>query len=255
MLYWENEFGFSILIDFHKPDCWEIVGFHFDLLKPQNVEQRLRNYTRCMRWMIHFPIFSMLECFQKKRLVHACAVSKDEKAIVLAGLNKVGKSSLGHYIYAHFGFNYLSDNFLLTDGKFVYAFPEKERLSPDSVRKLKIHDASEQLVYGKHHIAVDTQRIEVQATAEAVFIVGNNQEGAIESISRGEALGLLESLHRYLQEFPEFTFYSLLDSFEWWEREPRPLFSEQTRFFRLSMPLDWSIEKTATEVMKCISTT
>ncbi len=254
-LYWENEFGFSVFIDLHKSDCWEIYGHHFDLTKLQGLEERFKNYTRCMRWMIHFPIFSMLERFQGKRLVHASAVSKDGNAIVLAGLNKVGKSSLARYLYEHYGYKYLSDNFVLSDGERVYAFPEKGRLSPESLRNLNMSGVSKQIIYGKHHVAIELEEIEIQAKPAFVFIVGNHQKRSVIPIVREQALKLLESLHSYLQEFPEHTFYSLLDSFEFWSRELNPLFSDQSHFFKLAVPLDWSIEETTKEIMKCISTT
>ena len=254
-LYWENEFGFAVFVNLNDPMHWRISGYHFDLIKDNSKEDRLKNYIRSMRWMIHFPIFSMLERFQGKRLVHASAVSKDGNAIVLAGLNKVGKSSLGRYLYAHYGYKYLSDNFLLADGARVYAFPEKGRLSPETLRNLNISGVSKQVIYGKHHVPIALEEIEIQAKPAFVFIVGNHRERDVIPIVREQALRLLESLHRYLQEFPEYTFYSLLDSFGFWSRELNPLFPDQTRFFLLSLPLDWSIEETTKEIIKCISTT
>ena len=254
-LYWENEFGFAVFVDINDPMHWKLSGYHFDLIKDNCKEDQLKNYMRSMRWMIHFPLFSMLERFQGKRLVHASAVSKDGNAVILAGLNKVGKSSLGRHLYEHYAYKYLSDNFLLTDGERVYAFPEKGRLSPESLQNLNISVGSKQVIYGKHHVPIELEEIEVQAKPSFVFIIGNHQERDVIPIARERALMLLESLHRYLQEFPEYTFYSLLDSFEFRSRELNPLFSDQTRFFLLSFPLDWSIEKTTKEIIKCTSTT
>ena len=195
-LYWENEFGFAVFVNLNNPMHWMISGYHFDLVNDNSKEDRLKNYMRSMRWMIHFPIFSMLERFQGKRLVHASAVSKDGNAIILAGLNKVGKSSIARYLYEHHGYKYLSDNFLLTDGSMAYAFPEKGRLSPESLRNLNISGVSKQVIYGKHHVPIELEEIEVQAKPAFVFIVGNHQERDVIPIVRERALRLLESLHR-----------------------------------------------------------
>ena len=251
-LYWENEFGFAIFVDLSDPMHWRVLGYHFDLCKNIGVENQMKNYTRSMRWMIHFPIFSMLEQFQGKRLVHASAISKDGNAIVLAGLNKVGKSSLARYLFDNHGFKYLSDNFLLTDGEMVYAFPEKGRLSPESLSNLNVTGVSKQIIYGKHHISVELENIEIQANPECVFIVCNHEKRGIIPISQVEALKLLESMHRFLQEFPEYSFYSLLDSFEFWSRDLNPLFSDQSHFFKLTLPLDWSIKQTSEDIINCI---
>ena len=65
-IYWENKFGFSVLVTFLSLDNWIIDGYHFDLIKNIKKEDRLKNYQRSMRWMIHFPIFLLLEKLQGK---------------------------------------------------------------------------------------------------------------------------------------------------------------------------------------------
>lgn len=252
-LYWENEFGFAVEVKFVKYDYWEIKGFHFNLLEKQSKEEELKNYMRSMRWMIHFPIFSMLEKFHKMRLVHATAVAKSGRAVILAGLNKVGKSSIGRYLYEYYGYNYLSDNFLLTNKRKVFAFPEKGRLDPDSVKNLDIMPDESQVIYGKYHFSIPTTRVDSAANPQVVFIVGNAEKLCITKINHLKGITMLENLHRYLKEFPEYTFYSILDSFDFWGRtEKRPLFSSSTKFFQISIPLDWSINETAREIIKCI---
>ena len=254
-LYWENEFGFSSFVEFIDPQHWSLSGYHFDLLTEWGSEERLKNYMRSMRWMIHFPVFLMLEQHQGKRLVHAAAVSKEGKGIVLAGLNKVGKSSIARYLYEHRGYNFLADNFLLTDGEWIYPFPEKCRLSAESLSHLSFPGSQEPVIYGKHHVPIELGRIDHQAKPEIVCIVGNSQQRGLERISQRQALSLLESLHRYVKEFPEYTFYSLIDSYDFWDRTYRPLFSDEPVFLQLSQPMDWSIEETVGQLIGCTSTT
>lgn len=254
-IYWENEFGFSIYIDLNNHEQWKIYGFHFDLVNQKNLEEKYKNYMRSMRWMIHFPIFLMLEKKQSKRLIHATAISKNGRAVVLTGLNKVGKSSLGWLLHNKYNYKFLSDNFLLADGNMVYAFPEKCRLSGKSADKLGLLNYPNQTIYDKYHIPIDISRIEYQADPTDVFVINNHSHGKIIPTTRSKAINLIESLHCYLKEFPEHTFYSLINSFDFYSQPQADLFPVHTRFFNLSFPLDWSVEETAKEVIECISTT
>ncbi len=255
--YWENEFGFVALVKLLDVDIWEVIGYHFDLLNHNDEfsEDTLKNYQRSMRWLIHFPVFSLLEKIQGKRLVHASSVSKNGKAVVLAGLNKVGKSSVGMYLFKNEGFKYVSDNFLLTDGGTVYAFPERGRLAKESIEKLAIDTNTKETVYGKLQRVFKKDEIEMTASPEAVFIIGNFSNISCYKIENWVGNKTLEGLHRYLQEFPEYAFYSVLDSFPFWERNSSLLFRKDVPFYHLNFPLNWTIEKTTKEILKCTSIT
>lgn len=254
-IYWENEFKFSILVIFNSKSEWEVLGYHFDLNNNLNKEDILKNYTRSMRWMIHFPIFLMLEKFKKFKLLHASSLNYKDKTVLLVGLNKVGKSSIARYLYENFNFNYLSDNFLLTDGKYVYAFPEKGRLSSESINHLNIKK-SNTLVYNKYHFDIDSNRIKLKSKPTHVFIVSNNSERKIKSLKYTSALDLIKSVNRYLLEFPEYSFYSMIDSFEFMKSEEpaTKLFSNNVNFYKISVPLNWTIEKTCIDIINEINT-
>ena len=203
-IYWENVFGFSVLVTFISSDKWVIEGYHFDLNKNINKESRLKNYQRSMRWMIHFPIFLLLEKLQRKKLVHASSVSKNGKALIFAGLNGVGKSSLGRYLFKNHGYKYNSDNFLLTDGDKVFAFPERGRLNKDSIDKLQIKETgNNDVVYGKIQNIFSENEIEKEACPDYVFIISNYSKLNCVEISNTNGNKSLEGIHRYLKEFPE----------------------------------------------------
>ncbi|MDA9608757.1 hypothetical protein N9S24_01725 [SAR86 cluster bacterium] len=251
-IYWENEFGFVIhveLIDFNN---WNIHGYHFNLELANTSEDQLKNYTRSMRWMIHFPLFSLLKKVKAMRLVHASTISKNSNALIFAGLNKVGKSSLSRYLFEKYEYQYMSDNFLLTDGNMVYGFPEKNRLTPDSLEILNISPKSNNKIYGKFHMPFEESRVELVAKPQCVFIVNNSNTLEIESISRESALNSLEGMHSYLQEFPEYTFYSMLNSFDSWREEDCNLFPEDAKFYKIYLPLNWSLSSAAKKVLECI---
>jgi hypothetical protein len=251
-IYWENEFGFVISVELQSLKNWKINGYHFNLVKKNSEEEQLKNYIRSMRWMIHFPVFSLLKKFKSMRLVHASTISKDSEAIIFAGLNKVGKSSLSRYIFENYNYKYMSDNFLLTDSKLIYGFPENNRLSTQSIKHLNIESLNTNKIYGKHHIPFETKQIELIAKPKTVFIVNNFDSLEIKNISREFALNSLEAMHNYLQEFPEYTFYSMLDSFDSWKGINNPLFPEDANFFKIYLPMDWSLQEATDKVLECI---
>ena len=251
-IYWENEFGFAILVKLESLTKWKIKGYHFNLLKQNTSEEQLKNYIRSMRWMIHFPIFSLLKKIKSMRLVHASTISKDSEAIIFAGLNKVGKSSLSRYIFENSNYKFMSDNFLLTDSKMIYGFPENNRLSPESIKHLNIGSINTKKIYGKHHLPFEKKQIELISKPKTVFIVNNFDILQITNISRESALNSLEAMHSYLQEFPEYTFYSMLDSFDSWKVINNPLFSDDVNFYKVYLPMDWSLKEVSNKVLECI---
>ena len=106
----------------------------------------------------------------------------------------------------------------------------------------------------KHHIPFEKDRLELESEPKNVFILRNSDSIKIEPIDSILAVKILDGIHKYLQEFPEYTFYSIFYSLNSWEKKNTDLFPEDTNFYFLSFPLDWSLEKTSKEVMKCIST-
>jgi len=253
-IYWENEFGFCCLVTLIKDDLWTIEGFHFDLLnekKPQ--EEKFKNFQRSMRWVIHFPLFMMLEQKKKMRLVHASSISKNGRALVFAGLNGVGKSSIGRYIYQNHNYKYNSDNFLLTDGDKIYAFPEKGRLKEDALRKLDIkHYKKNDFVYNKYQNVFHPNEIELEAVASSVFIVSNNHEISCKPLDNSTGNKTLEALHGFLLEFPEYSFYNLLKIHPFWKESKHRLFNDSTKFYKLTFPLNWKFERTYEKILECI---
>ena len=140
-------------------------------------------------------------------------------------------------------------------GACVYAFPEKGRLSSESINHLNIKK-SNTLVYNKYHFDIDSNRIKLKSKPTHVFIVSNNSERKIKSLKYTSALDLIKSVNRYLLEFPEYSFYSMIDSFEFMKSEEpaTKLFSNNVNFYKISVPLNWTIEKTCIDIINEINT-
>ena len=251
-IYWENEFGFSIFLDFSTKDSWKVYSFHFDLLKKLNAEDEYKNYMRSMRWAVHFPIFTLLDYLKGIKLIHASAVSKNNNSILFCGLNKVGKSGLGLYFFKNLNYKIVSDNFLLIGKEGIYAFPEMARVSPEGSKNLKLKIKNKQLIYGKYHLPIASKDIALKSSPMMVYIVTNSDQEYTEEIPRDKAILLLDSIHNYLQEFPRYTFYGILDYFEFNSNNSTGIniFPKNTRFFILSHKMNWDYKSISERVIR-----
>jgi|APSaa5957512535_1039671.scaffolds.fasta_scaffold26872_3 hypothetical protein len=251
-IYWENEFGFSIFLDFSTKNSWKVFSFHFDLLKNIDSEDKYKNYMRSMRWSIHFPVFILLDHLKGIKLVHASAVAKKGISTLFCGLNKVGKSSLALYFYKNLDYKVVSDNFLLIGNGNVYSFPEMCRLSPEVSRNLKIPINNKQLIYGKYHLKIPCLDIMSKSRPKFVYIVTNSDEVNIVEVERTKALRLLTGMHDYLQEFPKYTFYGVFDYFGFGPKAESDIdmFPENARFFILSHKMNWDYKSIVEGIAK-----
>jgi len=252
-LYWKNEFGFHCCLKIIDRKQWALQGFHDDLLYNYNSAEILKNMIRSMRWLVHFPVFEMLNRNKGIGVMHASAVSSEKETLVFAGLNKVGKSTLARYFYEKYGYQYLSDNFLLHDEKKVYAFPEKVRLSKEAIKYYGISDQKDSFVYGKKQLNVPNDRILQNSCLQKIFFINNGKTIKINSISHTEFKNMISSAHRYLKEFSEYEFLSFLDLYNKniGNRQNCDIDSS-CLFYELTLPLNWDLKKVVENIYKCL---
>lgn len=259
-LYWENDFGFSLLVtpgsEGGLDGGFAVEAYHFDLERETDPDLRARNHQRSMRWAIHFPLFVLLGERAGLRLAHASALARnDARALVFCGLNKVGKSTLAAFLAQQAGYRFMTDNFLLADEGSVYGFPEALRLDPDSLARLGLAPAPETTVYGKHHIEVGPEDTCLQADPAAVFLVTNGPSLFAEPLDAGKALRTLAGLHGYLGEFPEQSFLAglpLLGGAGPVQPGCETTVLSRRPWYQLSLPKDWELGDVKELVESCI---
>ncbi len=267
-LYWENAFGFSVLVT-PQDDGFEVLAYHFDLERERDPDLRARNHQRSLRWALHFPLFHCLGIRARLRLVHASALAVREpaggsRALVFCGLNGVGKSTLAAFLARQPGYRFMTDNFLLTDGSAVYGFPEVLRLDPAALAKLGLAPEADNTVYGKHHLSLAAETICLHAEPAACFLVTNGEALSLDPLDAGLAEKALAGLHAFLGEFPEQSYLAALPLLTAAGPNPggpspddgptsvgAPLLSGRP-WYRLSLPLDWRLADVKELVESCI---
>lgn len=200
-IFWENEFGFCIIVDVRNREKWVINASHDGLLNKTSLEDRYENFQRSIRWAVHFPIFCLLERNQEKELIHASAVAKDGHALLFCGLNKVGKSSLTMFLVKNYNYKFMSDNFLLIGKNEIFAFPEVLRLSPEGLKNLGLNLRYGNTVYGKYHIVIQKSDVWMSAIPTHAFNLCTGKENSIAPLKRQIALKWIQANHDFLQEF------------------------------------------------------
>jgi len=160
--------------------------------------------TQAMRLLIHFPVFSLLEHNQGISVIHGAAVARDGRVVVLSGLDGVGKSTLAQYLCRERGFSLLSDNFLLTDGKQIFAFPEMTRLANDSVRSLGIAETGGERIGDRVFLSTDRLTTTMKADCSAVILNRIGQDCRLEPVSSSSAQAEILRMRHYLSEFIDY---------------------------------------------------
>lgn len=255
MLYWENEFGFRIMVTLKDKGGFYIHAFHHDLLRLQDMEKRHQNFQRSMRWAIHFPIFSFLQERLGWILLHASAVARDDKALVFCGLNKVGKSTLAMYLCQDLGYKFMTDNFLLADSQYIYGFPEVLRVTPESMERLKLQPTYDHKIYGKYHISLDSKDVCLKARPKVCFLITKGERLELNKLDSDLAWRTVKGIHAFLGEFPESSYLALMPFLKQGPFEKRPnsnVISNNTTWFHLSIPLDWNLQRIAEAIERCI---
>jgi hypothetical protein len=126
-LWIEGHFRHSALRSAAKSAAKRLVG-RFEL---KGAVYHMMNYL-----LVYYPLFWHLETVRAMHPLHACAVDLGGRGIVLAGLSRVGKSSLALHMVGQRGARLLSDNLILHDGLNAYSVPEPIRLDQASQQML-----------------------------------------------------------------------------------------------------------------------
>lgn len=253
-LYWENEYGFRVLLSRRGDGKVSVDSFHHDLIGKSDREERLKDFQRSMRWAIHFPLFTRLQYQRDWRLLHASAVAKDGSAVAFCGLNKVGKSTLAVYLAEEYGYELMTDNFLFVGDDTLYGFPEVLRVSPEAAERMKLGSLWDDLVYGKYHIKPAQFGVELEATPERFFFV--NQGPALETrkLNPKSTWSTMENFHSNLGEFPEHSYLGMWPYLtgDTMNSDPAVNTLTSTPWYELSYEPDWNLDAIVEEVESCI---
>ena len=107
-------------------------------MKPARREKKTnRTLFKMLYYALYFPLAWSLERSRGWEILHASAVEKGGKGLVLAGHGGAGKSTLALSMLADPEVKFISDNLIFHDGSSVYSLPEPVRLDGSSLEAIR----------------------------------------------------------------------------------------------------------------------
>jgi glycosyltransferase involved in cell wall biosynthesis len=140
--------------------------YAFNLLSRGMLQKQL--FQQLIKLYIEQAMYGSL-CFKYGlTCLHAAAVEKKGKALVFAGLNGVGKSTLAQRLITQKGFRLLADNYVLLKNDTLFLTPDSVRLDTTTINKLEL-DKSDSFGFNKYTIANPEWSTQTQAQVCALF--------------------------------------------------------------------------------------
>lgn len=169
-------------------------------------------YATLYRQGILLPVVADLVAHRGWAVLHAAAVSRGGRAILLTGLNGCGKSSLAWHLVRNKGYRFLSDNYVAYEpasGR-VYGIPEGVRLAEHpGVDPSALGGRRLGRTFGKAHFLPAASSVVESGRVRAVAILSLGREANIEPMTPATALDWIEAIHRQLGETPEYGWVQL----------------------------------------------
>jgi hypothetical protein len=156
-----------------------------------------RLFFKLLYYVAYYPMIWHLERTRGWGLLHASALEREGRGIILAGHGGVGKSTLALSLMADPSFRFISDNLLLHDGERIYTLPEPIRLDASSmsaVRAAGFRPATSEVPLTAHKKPtywVDPARLSPSAPAAIVVLLRFTPRPLLRPLSPVETLAQL----------------------------------------------------------------
>ncbi len=178
---------------------------------------RVFRFLELLRHHLHFPIFWLLEKDRGIYLMHGAAFQNSRDNIVWVGMNGAGKSTALFQEMSDPETKFLTDNYVLFDEEFVYAFPDTVRLSDQTLALLSQSDrgsdflVSTGLRFGERTVfrVIGSRIVEKFKPTEIAFVV-LSLEAFSREFSPERLNGWIGIVDDYVAEFQNYSFWETL---------------------------------------------
>ncbi|MBI3448840.1 MAG: hypothetical protein HY049_08005 [Acidobacteria bacterium] len=177
-----------------------------------------RTFFKLMYYAVYYPLIWHFERTRGWGLLHASAVERNGRAIVLSGLGGAGKATLALSLMADPSFRFISDNLILHDEERIYSLPEPVRLDPSSVAAIGaagfVPSTSDvpPTAHPKPTYRVEAGRVAQDAVADAVILLRSTKRAVIRPLGPEEALAHLVAARDLVREVDGYRSASALFS-------------------------------------------
>ncbi len=151
-----------------------------------------RTFFRLLYHAFYFPLAWHLETRRGWELLHASAVERRGRGLILAGHGGSGKSTLALSLMADPSVRFISDNLILHDGSRVYSLPEPVRLDPSSLEAIRASGYRPEpsrlplTAHPKPTYRVEPSRCAAEAEAGAIVLLRFGPRSLVRKMTPGE---------------------------------------------------------------------
>jgi hypothetical protein len=172
-----------------------------------------KKFFDLLRYLVHFPIAWHLERTRGWSLLHASAVGRGDRAVLVAGPGGAGKTTTCLALVARAGMALLGENLLLCDGARVHPVEEPIRLTEESLALLgEDFRRLEPIELGgglKHKRLFGLPRAAAAPAAPAaLFLPRFAKPGYARRLEPGVACELIEASNRLTLELSDYAWYA-----------------------------------------------
>ncbi|MFC1662946.1 hypothetical protein ACFL04_02130 [Patescibacteria group bacterium] len=159
---------------------------------------QLQMYQRIIRFLLHYPLFWLLER-DGFSIIHAATVAKNDEALIFTGANGSGKTTLALSLLND-GYKLMADNFTLYKDDKVYAFPEVVRIANETATLIG-RKVSGNKVFGKYHLNLNEHELTNVAIIKKIFFVESSPNFELNKINDVSLAEKIEQMHEETKEF------------------------------------------------------
>lgn len=183
-----------------------------------------KRFYDLLRWLVHYPIAWQLERTRGWTLLHASAVLRGDRAVLVAGPGGCGKTTTCLALVVRAGMSLSSENLLLCDGDEVFPVEEPIRLDEPGLALLGADLGGLEAVEiegglkRKRMLRLPAARAQHGARPEAIFFPRFARRGFVRRLEPEIACELLEASNRLALELADYAGYASALALLW----PRP---------------------------------
>jgi hypothetical protein len=165
-----------------------------------------RTLFKLMYYGVYYPLIWHFERTRGWGLLHASAVERNGRAIVLSGMGGVGKSTLALSLMADPAFRFISDNLILHDDRKIYSLPEPVRLDASSLSAISgagfVPSTSDvpPTAHPKPTYRVESERVTGSADFDVVILLRATKRPIIRPLGPTETLAHLIAARDLVKE-------------------------------------------------------
>jgi hypothetical protein len=202
--------GFQLVVTWNKEGLL-VDGYYRSPSRLLRAAGRLslylpRVYAVLIYYLVYFPLARLLYQNRGWHILHAGAVARHDRAVILAGLPGSGKSTFSIALLADPEVKLLSDNLLLFNAEGVYAFPEPLHLDPYAAKSLnnghkeRLIDTGRVFSHGRRDYRFGEDARMAAACPGSLVFLGIAGETKRISLNPGEAIERLLNYDRMARE-------------------------------------------------------